>query len=78
MNNYNTPQWTFQDSEDLFRLVSELPYKAAISEFDLPQIVDLADKYGLSKIIVGERVNLKNRRIEMLYTNYSINQNKLF
>jgi DNA adenine methylase len=41
-----------------------------MSEFDNPAILDLAKEYGLNVITIGERKNMKNRRTEILLTNY--------
>lgn len=37
-----------------------------------------AEKRGLNVIVIGERQNLKNRRTEILVTNYKNNQPTLF
>lgn len=70
--------FTYQDSEDLFKALIATGCKFAVSEFDNPQILDLAKKYGLEVIIIGERQNLKNRRVEILVINYSNPQLSLF
>ena len=44
--------------------------KFAYSEFDHPFILEQAEKRGLNVIVIGERQNLKNRRTEILVTNY--------
>ena len=62
--------WTKQDTFDLFKMLSESGIKFAISEFDHPFVLDLAKEYNLHSIAIGERMNLKDRRMEMLYTNY--------
>ena len=49
-----------------------------MSEFNHPFILKQAEKRGLNVIIIGERQNLKNRRIEILVTNYKNNQQSLF
>ena len=59
-----------QDSEDLFNCLEETKCKFAMSEFDHPFILEQAKKRGLNVIIIGERQNLKNRRTEILVTNY--------
>lgn len=71
-NNY---QHSFkqQDMEDLFELLVNSNCNFAISEFDNPIVLDLAAKYTLNVIIIGERQNLKNRRTEILITNYDLN-----
>lgn len=76
-NNYAT-QWSENDSIDLFRVCVDSGIKFAISEFDNPIIMELAKSHNLNCIEIGERVNLKNRRMEMLFTNYEIPQLTLF
>ena len=70
--------WTETDSNDLFNTLEETKCKFAMSEFDHPFILDQAEKRGLNIIYIGERQNLKNRRIEVLITNYKNNQQSLF
>ena len=41
-----------------------------MSEFDNPMILDLAKQMNLNVIIIGERQNMKNRKTEILVTNY--------
>ena len=67
-SNYNLPKWTEQDSQDLINICKETDLKMAISEFDNPKILEMAK--GLNVIEIGERKNLKNRRKEILITNY--------
>ena len=69
--------WTQQDSEDLFNTLLETKCKWAMSEFDHPFILEQAEKHNLNVIIIGERQNLKNRRTEILVTNYK-KQKELF
>ena len=76
-NNYEK-SFTEKDSIDLFDTVAELNIKYAMSEFDHPFIIDQAKQRRLNVIIIGERQNLKNRRIEILITNYKNMQPDLF
>ena len=69
-NNYNTPNWTFNDSADLIELLVDSKYRFAISEFDNADIVKLARQYDLNVNIIGERRAIKTRRTEILITNY--------
>ena len=59
-----------QDAADLFDCLIETGCKFAYSEFDHPFILEQAEKRGLNVIVIGERQNLKNRRTEILVTNY--------
>jgi DNA adenine methylase len=70
--------WTEQDSLDLFDCLEATGCKFAMSEFDHPFILEQAKERGLNVIIIGERQNLKNRRVEILVTNYENAQTKLF
>lgn len=72
-NNYNVEQkWRESDTEDLFKVLTGCGYKFAISEFDHPKVLQLASDYGLRVIEIGERKNLKNRRLEVLIVNYDV------
>lgn len=68
-NNYESG-FTYQDSEDLFKALIESGCKFAMSEFDHPKIIEQAKDNGLIIETIGERVNMKNRRVEILVTNY--------
>ena len=68
-NNY-TEIFTEQDTKDLFELLVNSGLKFAISEFDNDFVMSLANDYKLNVIIIGERQNMKNRRTEILVTNY--------
>jgi len=68
-NNYESG-FTHKDSEDLFKVLIESGYRFAMSEFDHPFILQQAKERGLNVHIIGEHKNLKNRRTEILVTNY--------
>ena len=70
-SSYNTDKWTYEDSRNLFDILANYGCKFAISEFDSPLILELTKKYKLDIINICERRNLKNRRNEILITNYS-------
>ena len=58
---------------ELARLMDVLAWrgcKYAISEFDNPIVIQMAEARGLHVHIIGERQNMKNRRTEILITNY--------
>lgn len=59
-----------EDSADLFQTLVDSGVKFAISEFDHPFILEQAELHKLNVITIGERTNLKNKRIEVLVTNY--------
>lgn len=67
----------FLRTEELIQYLISTGHPFAISESDHPEVIKLADKYNLNKIEIEERVNLKGRMKEMLYTNYTLN-NTLF
>lgn len=75
-DNYSN-SFTEQDSIDLFNTLQETGCKWAMSEFDNPFIIQQAKERNLNVIIIGERQNLKNRRTEILITNYA-QQKSLF
>jgi len=62
--------FTEQDTKDLFEILVNSKIKFAISEFDNDFIIGLANDYKLNIITIGERNNMKNRRTEILVTNY--------
>ena len=70
--------FTEQDSFDLFEANQKTGCKWAMSEFNNPFILDQAKERGLNVITIGERQNLKNRRIEILVTNYENAQMSIF
>lgn len=70
--------WKKSDSIDLFNALQETGCKYAMSEFYNPFIIDQAKQRNLNIIIIGERQNLKNRRTEILVTNYNNIQKELF
>jgi DNA adenine methylase len=77
-NNNYSDSFTETDSIDLFNCLQETGCKFAMSEFDNHFILNQAKERGLNVIIIGERRNLKNRRTEILITNYKNNQLTLF
>lgn len=70
-------KWTIQDDIDLLNVLEETNIKYAVSEFEGSHFEKLALEKGLNKIVIGERQNLKNRRVEILLCNYE-NENSLF
>ena len=78
-NNYENCKWKEQDTSDLFNILVNSGIRFAMSEFDNPKVIAMAENYNLNINIICERRNLKNRRTEILITNYEkeIN-NKLF
>ena len=66
------------DSFELFEALEKTGCKFAYSEFNHPFILQQAKERNLNVNIIGERQNLKNRRTEILVTNYENNQLKLF
>lgn len=76
-DNYSD-SFTETDSIDLFNCLQKTECKFAYSEFDNPFILQQAKERNLNVIIIGERQNLKNRRTEILVTNYENRQYNLF
>jgi len=66
------------DSFELFEALQKTGCKFAYSEFNHPFIIQQAKERNLNVHIIGERQNLKNRRTEILVTNYENTQLKLF
>ena len=76
VNNYSN-DWSAQDDIDLLKVLDSTNCKYAVSEFEGSHFEKLALEKGLNKIIIGERQNLKNRRVEILLCNYQ-QENSLF
>ena len=76
-NNYEF-SFTEEQSISLFDSLINKGVKFAMSEFDHPFILEQAENRGLNIIYIGERQNLKNRRTEILVTNYENNQKTLW
>lgn len=70
--------FTQEDSMRLFDVLQDTGCKWCMSEFDHPFILKQAKQRGLNVIVIGERNNLKNRRTEIIVTNYENRQQKLF
>ena len=68
-NNYSTG-FKEEQSYRLFEANEAVGCKWAMSEFDHPFILAEAKRRNLSVHIIGERQTLKNRRTEILVTNY--------
>ena len=62
------------DVSDCFNVTFNSGIKGAMSEFDNDFIIQEAKKRNLNIIYIGERQNLKNRRTEILITNYKLHK----
>lgn len=76
-NNYSN-SFNESDSYDLFQTLESSGCKWAMSEFNHPFILEQAKERNLNVIYIGERQNLKNRRVEILVTNYENRQMSLW
>lgn len=77
-NNYSNKTWNKDDFRDLIDYNKSTGCKFAISEFNHPFVIALAETMNLNIITIGERTNLKNKRTEILITNYKNRQPELF
>jgi DNA adenine methylase len=68
-DNYSN-SFTKEDLMNLIEVNIETGCKFAISEFNNPVVLELAEQYNLEVITIGERQNLKNKRVEILMVNY--------
>jgi len=75
---YKVPKWTVNDTEDCFKIMANSGIKCALSEFDHEAVLDFASDYKMNVINLGERSNIKNRKNEILVTNYLDRQTSLF
>jgi len=66
----NYDSFSEKDTEDLFRLLCNCKIRFAISEFNHPLVMELSKENNLNVHVIGERNNLRNRRTEILVTNY--------
>lgn len=69
LDNYSN-SFTEKDTFDLFEMLDNTGCKFAISEFDNDFVMNQAKERKLNIIYIGERTNLKNKRTEILITNY--------
>jgi len=69
-NNYDCPEWTEEDVKRCMDATFNNGINAAMSEFDHPFVIEQAKLNKLHVIELGERKNMKNRRTEILVTNY--------
>lgn len=67
---YKCPKWLEKDTLDCFDIMSHSGIKCAMSEFDHPLILDQSRERGFHIIPIKSRQNIKNRRREILVTNY--------
>lgn len=71
-NNYGAAsKWSAADTRDLITMLEGSGMRFAMSEFDHPVVMELANEFGLRIIQLGDRQNLRNRRRELLLVNYT-------
>jgi len=75
---YSTNNWNKDDVVDSFDCLEETKCNYAYSEFGNTFVLKQAKKRGLNVVDIGDRKNLKNRRTEVLITNFDNDQLKLF
>jgi len=63
--------WTENRLRDLVCFLCSFGSRFGISEFDSPGVLQLAKEFNLNINYIQERQNLKNRRTEILLTNYN-------
>ncbi|SFS30582.1 DNA adenine methylase [Lutibacter maritimus] len=71
---YKVPSWKTSDTEDCFKIMATSGINCAMSEFYNEQVLDFASDYKMNVIYLKERKNIKNRKQEILITNYSKHQ----
>lgn len=76
-HSYRVPDWTEKDTIDCLDIMISCGIKCAMSEFSHPFVIKEAEARGLNIISIKERANIKNRKVEILITNYSSAQTKL-
>lgn len=75
---YKVPKWSVDDTEDCFKIMSNCGIKCAMSEFDHEAILDFSSDYNMNVIYLKNRQNIKNKKNEILITNYESNQLSMF
>jgi hypothetical protein len=65
-----TEKWAPENLQHLINILLEKKTRFAISEFDSSGVLDILKPFNLNVIDMGERRNIKNRRTEILITNY--------
>lgn len=58
--------WREQDTRDLVELLMASGMRWAMSEFDHPAVLRMAEEHQLHVVTIGDRHNLRNRRTEVL------------
>ena len=76
-HHYRVPKWTKNDTIDCLEIMTNCGIKSAMSEFDHPFVIGEAKKRGLNIFRICDRANIKNRRTEILITNYLLQQGTL-
>jgi DNA adenine methylase len=76
--NYTYDRWNSSDLNEVFKIMKEIGVNCACSEFYTPDVIEMAQSYDLNIIKLKERQNIKNRRTEILITNYQNRQYNLF
>jgi len=69
VDNYSN-SFTEKDSFDLFDTLQNTGIKWAMSEFNHSFILQQAKERNLNVLTIGKRSNIKNRKVEILVTNY--------
>ncbi|MFK5856578.1 MAG: DNA adenine methylase [Bacteroidota bacterium] len=75
---YKVPKWTVNDTEDCFKIMDTCGIPSAMSEFTHESVLDFASDYNMNVIYLKERRNIKDRKIEILITNYKPGQQSCF
>ena len=75
---YKVPKWSVNDTEDCFKIMNDCGIKCAMSEFDHEAVLDFASDYKMNVIYLKNRQNIKNKKNEILITNYDSNQLSMF
>ena len=67
---YNCEKWQISDFKLLVDRLLKMKVRFAISEFNTKEIIEVVEEHNFNIIEIGERKNMKNRRTELLITNY--------
>lgn len=75
---YKVPSWTVDDTKDCFEIMANSGINCAMSEFDHEAVLDFCSDYKMNVIPLKDRQNIKNKRTELLITNYDDRQMSMF
>jgi DNA adenine methylase len=65
--------WNKDDVADLLEIVATADIRMGMTEFDHPFVLEQANKHNLNVYVIGEHLNISNRRTDIYISNYDVN-----